>query len=148
MIFRPKGNSSTAKTVWIGDLKSGGGVVSLSSRPDKTFPVRWEIRESGTAPGLATTPEELLAAAHSSCYSMALANALDDANANAVHFEASATVDFEVGAGVTSITIAIVAEVCGITDEEFRELAVATAEGCPVSVALRGVPISVIVSGP
>jgi osmotically inducible protein OsmC len=85
-----------------------------------------------------TSPEELLAAAHASCYCMALSNELAQAGSPPERLEATATVDFEPGVGVKSSHIAVSGLVPGIDQRKFDEAAAAAGDGCPISAALKG----------
>ncbi|MBN8997911.1 MAG: OsmC family protein [Rhizobiales bacterium] len=127
--------------VWKGDLKAGKGSVKLGSgayEGQYNFSSRFES-------GVGTNPEELIAAAHSACFSMALAAGLSGAGytVDSVHTTAKVKVE-PVGGGfeITSIALETEAKVPGIDKAKFDEIAAATKEGCPVSKALKAVPIS------
>lgn len=127
---------SSAKTVWEGDLGHGGG----TSTPDSgTFPavdVSWASRTSRAAG--ATSPEELLAAAHSACFCMALSHELAEAGSPPDRLEATASVEFEPDEGVRSSHIVVTGVVAGIEQDAFSDAARAAGEGCPISGALKG----------
>lgn len=136
----PKPVISTASTTWNGDLFTGSGKTTVSSGALETFDVSWKTR-AGEAGGQ-TTPEELIAAAHASCYSMALSNELASAGTPPVRVETSAAVTFVAGEGITGIVLSVSAEVPDITPEAFATIAEAAKVGCPISQALASVPIS------
>lgn len=128
--------TSRAETTWKGDLMSGGGTVRPTSGAFAELPVSW-ARRTEPAAG-ATTPEELLAAAHSSCYSMQFSNLLARAGHPPEKLETSAEVDFVVGQGITEIRLEVRGKVPGIDQAQFEELANSAKDGCPVSKALAG----------
>ena len=129
-----------ADVTWEGDLMSGGGVVSAStSKAFTSLPVTWASRTEA-ADGR-TSPEELVAAAHASCYSMALSSGLAKAGTPPAKLEVSATVTFDkVGDGwkVVSSALAVRGHVPGATTSSFQEAAEAAKDGCPISGALKG----------
>jgi osmotically inducible protein OsmC len=104
--------------------------------------VTWKARTEEH--GGLTSPEELIAAAHSSCYSMAFSNTLAKNDTPPTSLDVTATATFVPGEGITTMELQVVGNVDGITDEKFRELAAVAKDGCPVSQALAGnVDISV-----
>jgi osmotically inducible protein OsmC len=128
-----KGNAE-----WKGDLKSGTGTFTAgdSISADYSFRSRFE-----DGPG--ANPEQLIAAAHAACFSMALSAALADAGTpvNSVRTDAVVTLRFVDGApAITSINLTTVGDVPGIDDAAFREAAEGAKAGCPVSKALAAVP--------
>ena len=129
-----------ADVTWQGDLLSGSGVVSAgTSGVFKELPVSWASRTE--APGGRTSPEELLAAAHASCYAMALSFGLANAKTPPTRLHVSATVTFDrVGDGfkVVSSALAVRGTVPGADQEGFRKAAEAAKDGCPISQALKG----------
>jgi lipoyl-dependent peroxiredoxin len=131
----------TSSAEWQGDLKGGSGEVSLGSgalTSAYTFVSRFESGEGGT------NPEELLAAAHAGCFSMALANMLaqDGTPATSVRTEASVTLDQVDGAPtITKIVLTTVGEVPGIDETTFLTKAEAAKGGCPVSKLFTGAEI-------
>jgi osmotically inducible protein OsmC len=127
---------STASTVWEGGLAHGSGVTTASSGAFGPVDVTWGSRTARSAGK--TSPEELLAAAHASCYCMALSHELGEAGTPPVRLEASATVDFVPGEGVKSSHIVVSGRVDGIDQEAFAAAAAAAGEGCPISGALQG----------
>ena len=130
----------TANVTWDGDLLSGSGTVeSVSSGVFGGLPVSWASRTE--APAGRTSPEELLAAAHASCFSMALSGALARAGTRATRLHVSATVTFdklEEGWRVTSSAIAVRGTVPGASAEGFATAAEGARAGCPISRALAG----------
>lgn len=136
----PKPIISAANTTWTGDLFNGSGKTTVASGALETFDVSWKTR-AGEAGGQ-TTPEELIAAAHASCYSMALSNELASAGTPPTTVETSAAVTFVAGEGITGIALKVTADVPGISPEDFATIAEAAKVGCPVSQALASVPIS------
>jgi lipoyl-dependent peroxiredoxin len=129
-----------ADVTWQGDLLSGSGVVSAgTSGLFKELPVSWASRTE--APGGRTSPEELLAAAHASCYAMALSFGLANAKTPPTRLQVSATVTFDrVGDGfkVVSSALTVRGAVPGSDQEGFRKAAEAAKDGCPISQALKG----------
>jgi lipoyl-dependent peroxiredoxin len=128
-----------ASTHWEGTLFEGAGKVTLESSGTGTYDVSWASRAE-EANGK-TSPEELIAAAHSSCFSMALSNGLAKAGTPATSLDTSAAVDFVPGTGITEIRLTVKGVVEGISSEDFVAAATAAKEGCPVSQALAAVPI-------
>jgi osmotically inducible protein OsmC len=125
---------------WEGSLMEGKGEVSLNSSNLGSYPVTWAARSA--EPNGVTSPEELIAAAHSTCFSMALSHALAQAGNPPAAVDTAAEVDFQPGTGITAIRLSVRASVPGLTAEQFAEFAVKAKEGCPVSQALKAVPIS------
>ncbi|MEZ5077875.1 MAG: OsmC family peroxiredoxin [Solirubrobacterales bacterium] len=133
---------STAKTVWKGDLASGSGRTAVASGTFPEFDVSWPARTERSAG--TTSPEELLAASHASCYCMALSAGLGKAGTPPERLEAEATVTFVPGEGVKSSHLVVSGVVAGIDQAGFEEAAAAAGQGCPISQALKGnVEISV-----
>lgn len=133
-----------AVTQWTGTLLEGSGETTLASSGVGTFPVTWPSR-SEEANGK-TSPEELLAAAHASCFSMALSSALAKAGTPANTLETSVEVDFQLGQGVTGIRITVAGDVPGLSAEDFAATAEGAKENCPISKALAAVPISLSIT--
>ena len=131
-----------AEAVWDGGLKDGGGKVKLGSGAFEgkySFSTRFE-----NAPG--TNPEELIAAAHSACFSMALSAGLGKAGFSPKHIHTVAKVHIDkVGEGfkITKIELTTDAQVPGIDDKQFQDFVAKTKTGCPVSQALASVPMEV-----
>ncbi len=132
--------TSESRTVWEGSLLEGKGTAELRSSGAGQFPVTWAARSEGT-PGM-TNPEELLAAAHSACYSMALSHALSGAGHTPTSLDVTAAVTFVPGEGVTGSHLLVVAVIPGIDDDTFQEFAENAKNNCPISKALGGVAIS------
>lgn len=131
---------SQATTTWSGDLASGSGSTALETSKVATFDVSWKARTEPS--GGTTTPEELLAAAHASCFSMALAHGLTENGTPPTSISTTAKVSFVAGTGITGIELATTASVADIDDADFQKVAEETKTGCPVSAALAAVPIS------
>ena len=132
-----------AHATWEGDLRSGSGTFDLDSGAitgqEVTFASRFE------QPGGKTSPEELIAAAHATCVSMALANTLAQEGRPPTKLETDAvcTLDqTDAGFRITTMQLTVRGEVDGIGEEEFQAAAKQAKEGCPVSNALGGVEIS------
>lgn len=131
---------SQATTTWNGDLASGSGSTALDTSKLGSYDVSWKAR---TEPGGGTTtPEELLAAAHASCFSMALAHGLTENGTPPASVSTTAAVTFVPGTGITGIALTTTATVPGLDDEAFQRIAEETKTGCPVSAALAATPIS------
>jgi osmotically inducible protein OsmC len=126
---------SRADAVWEGDLISGKGRVKVASGTFSEFPVTWASRAERTH---GTSPEELLAAAHAACYSMAFSNGLSKAGYKVERLNTTAEVEFVPGPGITTVTITTVGHIHGIDPAEFQKEAEAAKEGCPISKALHG----------
>jgi len=128
-----------ASCTWTGTLTEGEGRVSAeTSGLFKDAPVTWASRSE--EPGGKTSPEELLAAAHASCFSMALSSGLTKAGTPPDRLEVTATATFQPGEGVTSMVLEVVGVVPGADEAAFGEAAEAAKEGCPISTALTGIP--------
>ncbi|HEV7876342.1 MAG TPA: OsmC family protein [Nocardioides sp.] len=130
----------TAQTHWEGSLTEGAGKVTLESSGVGTFDVSWPSRAE--EPNGKTSPEELIAAAHSSCFSMALSAGLGKAGTPPTSLDTRADVELTPGTGITGIHLTVVGDVEGITQEQFVEAAEAAKKGCPVSQALSGTTIT------
>ena len=127
-----------ADTHWEGSLMDGKGAVTLASSELGTFDVNWPARSA--EPNGVTSPEELIAAAHSTCFSMALSHALAQAGTPPTTVDTHAEVDFQPGTGITEIRLTVRASVPGISAEDFQTTAEAAKANCPVSKALAAVP--------
>jgi osmotically inducible protein OsmC len=126
-----------ADVVWQGDLMNGSGKIgSVTSGALPELDVTWASRSGDTAGK--TSPEELIAAAHASCFSMALANGLAQGGNPPEQLETSATVTFQPGEGITRSALAVRATVPGMTEEDFKAAAEDAKANCPVSKALAG----------
>jgi osmotically inducible protein OsmC len=129
-----------ASAHWEGSLMEGAGQVTFKSSDLGTHDVTWAARAED--PHGRTSPEELIAAAHSTCFSMSLAHALAEAGTPPTSLDATAEVDFKPGTGITAIRLSVVAKVDGLDAEAFRTAAEGAKAGCPVSQALQAVPIT------
>lgn len=136
---------STATTHWVGDLATGAGKTTLvSSGAAGPLDVDWKARTEES--GGKTSPEELLAAAHASCFSMAFSARLGKAGAESIAIDVTATATFVPGSGITGITLNVSGEVPGLDAATFAELANDAKEKCPVSQALAGnVPVTLVI---
>ena len=127
---------SRADAVWTGDLIHGSGRVTPASGAFEELPVSWASRTESQKGK--TSPEELIAAAHASCFSMAFSNGLSKAGHKVEELNTTAEVEFVPGPGITSVTLPVRGRVSGIDEAEFQKLAGEAKEGCPVSKALHG----------
>lgn len=129
-----------AEATWQGDLPTGSGTVSaISSGAFHDLPVSWGARTE--SPEGKTSPEELIAAAHASCFEMALSGALGRGGTPADRLQVSADVTFdktEAGWRVVSSALTVIGRVPGLDAAGFRAAAEGARDGCPVSVALKG----------
>ncbi|UWF78345.1 MULTISPECIES: OsmC family peroxiredoxin [Microbacterium] len=132
--------TSEATTTWTGSLMEGSGTVAFSSSNLGTFPIDWKARSEGSE--TTTTPEELIAAAHASCFSMAFSHALAENGTPPERLNTTASVTFKPGTGITGSHLNVNATVAGITPEKFQEIAEGAKAGCPVSQALAGIEIT------
>ena len=130
----------TASAHWEGSLMEGKGRVALESSGVGTYDVSWPARAE--APNGVTSPEELIAAAHSTCYSMALSHGLSEAGHTVETIDTSADVDFVPGKGITEIRLTTRGTVPGLSAEEFTTFAEDAKKNCPVSAALTGTTIT------
>jgi osmotically inducible protein OsmC len=130
----------TATVIWSGSLMEGAGTIeSVGSRAFGPLDVTWASRAEEDSSGR-TSPEELLAAAHAACFSMALSGALARAGSPAERLETSATVTFVPGTGITKSALTVRGSVPGMDEAAFLEAAEGARAGCPVSKALAAVP--------
>ncbi|MBV8599708.1 MAG: OsmC family protein [Actinobacteria bacterium] len=130
-----------AEVVWEGDLVHGKGtIVTNTSGALPELAVSWASRSE--EPNGKTSPEELIAAAHASCFAMALSHELAQAGHTAERLETTATVTFQPGEGILSSQLTITGSVPGLSDDELRRFAEAAKDGCPVSQALAGIEIT------
>lgn len=132
--------TSEAASTWTGSLMEGSGTVAFSSSNLGTFPINWKARSEGS--DTTTTPEELIAAAHSACFSMALSHALAENGTPPERVNTTASVTFKPGVGITGSHLNVNATVPNITPEAFQEIAAEAKTGCPVSQALAGIEIT------
>jgi osmotically inducible protein OsmC len=127
----------TATTVWEGDLPHGNGITSLASGAAPDLPVTWASRTERSEGK--TSPEELIAAAHASCFSMALSNGLAEGGTTAERLDVSATVTLDTDTvTIVSSHITVRGVVPGLDADGFAQAAQGAADGCPVSGALKG----------
>lgn len=135
----------TARTAWTGTLEQGSGQVELSSSKVGTYEVSFPKRAADEAGGT-TSPEELIAAAHSSCYAMQLSAFIAEAGGTPQSLDVTADVslgpDPAGGFAITGIKITVRGEVDGLDAAGFEKAAQAAKDGCPVSKALSGTTIT------
>ena len=127
---------SRADATWEGDLTSGGGRVKPESEAFPELPITWASRAERQHGK--TSPEELIAAAHAACYSMAFSNGLAKAGHKPERLNTRAEIEFVPGTGITTATLTVRGHIHGISEDEFQKLAEAAKEGCPVSQAMHG----------
>lgn len=128
--------TSNANAVWSGALADGSGEAVLGSGAE--FEMGWKARAEGSG---GVTPEELIAGAHASCFSMALSHALGEAGHTPTTLSTSASVEFVPGSGITKSTLRVIGTVDGISEADFKSIAEEAKAGCPVSQALAGIEI-------
>lgn len=133
----------TASTEWQGSLLEGSGRVSLDSSGTGTFDVTWASRTE--QPEGRTSPEELIAAAHSACFSMSLSSRLAKAGTPPTTLRTRAEVDFQPGEGITAVRLHVAGDVPGLDAAGFAAEAETAKVNCPVSKALAAVPITLTV---
>lgn len=132
--------TSEATTVWKGSLTDGSGTVTFDSSHLGTFDINWKARSEGSAS--VTTPEELIAAAHASCFSMAFSHALTENGTPPESIDTTASVTFKPGTGITGSHLNVNAVVPGLSPEDFERIAADAKANCPVSQALAGIEIT------
>jgi lipoyl-dependent peroxiredoxin len=125
-----------AHTTWEGDLQSGSGVLTLGSGVTGPQRVTWQARAEDASAG--TSPEELIAAALSTCFSMALSAGLARAGTPPRKLETDVVSTFVGGEGIKSFAVKVRGDVPGVDESAFKEAAEQAKEGCPVSQALKG----------
>ena len=127
-----------ANVVWRGNLFEGSGTVDFaSSEAARDLPVTWASRAE--RPDGRTSPEELIAAAHASCYAMALSNTLAEAGNEPEQLDISAVCTFDADQlKITTVVLDVRGRVPGLDAEDFQSIAEQAEQGCPVSNALRG----------
>jgi osmotically inducible protein OsmC len=130
----------TANAHWEGSLVDGSGRVSLDSSNLGAFEVTWAARTQ--EPNGRTSPEELIAAAHASCFNMALSNGLAKQGTAPTALDTRADVSFQAGEGITGIHLTVRARVEGMSAEDFEAAAQDAKVNCPVSQALRATTIT------
>jgi lipoyl-dependent peroxiredoxin len=135
----------TARTAWTGGLQDGSGQVELTSSGVGTYEVSFPKRAADDAGGT-TSPEELVAAAHSACYAMSLSNGIAQAGGTPIALDVRADVtlgpDPAGGFRLTGIRLTVRAEVDGLDDAAFQAAAAESKANCPISKALTGVEIA------
>lgn len=134
----------SAEAVWEGNLARGKGTVTPATGAFDTLPVSWAARTE--QPDGKTSPEELAAAAHSACYSMAFSNVLDQRGSAPERLTVTATVTFDKVDGqptVTSSALSVHGRVPGMDEATFKEAAEEAATGCPISRLFAGAEITV-----
>ncbi|NKE55757.1 OsmC family peroxiredoxin [Lentzea sp. PSKA42] len=129
--------TQSASAHWEGSLIEGKGNVNLDTSKSGSFDIDWKARAEEA--GGKTSPEELIAAAHSSCYSMALSHALTGAGTPPTSIDTNAKVTFKAGDGIIGIHLTVRANVPGLSAEGFQEAAEGAKANCPVSKALAAV---------
>jgi osmotically inducible protein OsmC len=128
-----------AEVTWRGDLTSGAGRVdTVTSGAFGALDVSWAARSE--EPNGKTSPEELIAAAHATCLSMALSAGLAKEGHAPEELKTSATVTFQPGEGITKIALDVIGQVPGMDEAAFKQAAEQAKENCPVSKALAAVP--------
>jgi osmotically inducible protein OsmC len=128
-----------AEVTWHGSLMDGSGRIdSVGSGAFGPLDVTWASRTD--EPAGRTSPEELIAAAHAACFSMALSHGLAEAGTPPEELKTGAVVTFQPGEGITKIALTVRGTVPGIDEDGFREAAEGAKDGCPVSQAVTGVP--------
>lgn len=132
--------TNKASAVWNGDLFTGSGKTTLETSGLASFDVNWKARAEES--GGTTTPEELIAAAHAACYSMAFSNGLAKNGTPPTQLDTSAEVTFLAGTGITGIHLTVRGQVPDLSADDFSRLAEEAKVGCPVSQALKAVPIT------
>ncbi|MFI9273677.1 OsmC family protein [Kitasatospora sp. NPDC052896] len=130
----------TARTAWDGNLLEGKGEVTFATSGIGQFPVSWASRAE-QANGK-TSPEELIAAAHSACFSMALSHGLTGAGTPPTKLDTQADVTFQPGTGITGIHLTVTGQVPGLDEAGFVKAAEDAKANCPVSQALSGTTIT------
>jgi lipoyl-dependent peroxiredoxin len=130
----------TAHVTWSGSLMEGSGTItSVESGAFGPLDVTWAARAQDDSAGL-TSPEELIAAAHAACFSMALSHGLAQAGTPPDKLDVDATLTFVPGTGITKVALAVHGEVPGLDAGAFAEAAETAKDNCPVSKALAAVP--------
>ena len=135
----------TARTAWTGTLETGSGIVELVSSDIGQYEVSFPKRAADSADG-ATSPEELIAAAHSACYAMQFSAVIAEAGGTPKSLDVTADVSLGAdpagGFRLTGIALKVVGEVEGLDEAGFKKAAEAAKASCPISKALTGVDIT------
>ena len=130
----------TAHVTWSGSLMEGSGTItSVESGAFGPLDVTWAARAEDESAGL-TSPEELIAAAHAACFSMALSHGLAQAGTPPDTLDVDATLTFVPGTGITKVALSVRGAVAGLDAAEFADAAETAKDNCPVSKALASVP--------
>ena len=129
-----------ARTAWEGNLAQGKGIVTFASSGIGEFPVSWPARSE--EPNGLTSPEELIAGAHSACFSMALSHGLTQTGTPPRTLNTQAEVTFQPGTGITGIHLTVTGDVPGLDADAFAAAAADAKANCPVSQALAGTTIT------
>lgn len=132
----------TATAVWSGDLKTGNGAISTQSGVIKDSPYTFKARFEDESGKSATNPEELIAAAHASCFTMQLSHFLAEAGHPAEKLTTTAVVEVKPGVGITSSALTLTGKVPGMSAADFSAAADKAKAGCPVSKALAAIEIT------
>jgi len=135
----------TAKAHWAGNGMQGEGTVTTQSGVLNSQPYSFKLRFENADGKAGTNPEELIAAAHSSCFSMALAFALANAGFTADSIDTDAQVTLTPGDGgfsITAIALKLTAKIPNIDQAQFAQIADGAKANCPISKALSAVPIT------
>jgi osmotically inducible protein OsmC len=132
----------TATAVWSGDLKTGNGAISMQSGVIKDSPYTFKARFEDESGKSATNPEELIAAAHASCFTMQLSHFLAEAGHPAVKLTTVAEVEVKPGVGITKSALTLIGNVPGMSAADFQAAADKAKAGCPVSKALSSIEIT------
>ncbi len=132
----------TATAVWSGDLKTGEGAISMQSGVITDSPYTFKARFEDESGRSATNPEELIAAAHASCFTMQLSHFLAEAGHPATKLTTTAEVTVIPGTGITRSALTLRGDVPGMSADDFAASAQKAKEGCPVSKALAAIEIT------
>jgi len=132
----------TATAVWSGDLKTGNGAISMQSGVIKDSPYTFKARFEDESGKSATNPEELIAAAHASCFTMQLSHFLAEAGHPATKLTTTAEVEVKPGVGITKSALTLTGNVPGMSAADFTAAAEKAKAGCPVSKALAAIEIT------
>lgn len=132
----------TASAVWKGSLKEGSGTIDLQSGAFKGQPYSFKMRFEDESGKSGTNPEELIAAAHASCFAMQLSHFLAENGTPADKLDAKAAVTLVPGTGITKSALTLVGTVPGIDDAKFQELADKAKANCPISKALGAIEVT------
>jgi osmotically inducible protein OsmC len=134
----------SATVAWYGGLREGSGTVDLLSSGAAAFDVSWPAR-TGTTPRGQTSPEELIAAAYATCFTMSLAHVLEENHTPPLRLDTSAEIDFASGTGISAARLSVHGEVPGLDVVGFRSAAHQARTECPVGRALCEVPTTLTV---